>query len=293
MIAGTLAGAARLLGVTPPGISRLMKYTEQSLKLKLFERVQNRYLPTKEAEDIFEQINSVYKKVDDLQSILDRIDRGAGVTFRIASVPSMSNFIVPNAMLRLREQFPEIALDLDIIKVQEAQDYLLLGKAELAVLSYSIDHPGIEVKSLGKGDLRCLVPFGHPLADKPVVSVAEIARYPMVGVVPDDPYGRIMLAPFRRGGITCDLAMTVRFGVTTIGLVRAGLGVAIIDQFAAPDHAELGVRILRIAEPTFFEAFVAKRAHRPLSRYAEMALQLLRGEIRRQRGTRPDKGTER
>jgi DNA-binding transcriptional LysR family regulator len=286
MIAGTLAGAARLLGVSAPGVSRLMKYTEQTLKVKLFERIQNRYFPTREAEDIFEQINGVYKKVDDLQYVLQQVDRGAGILFKIASVPSLSHFVVPNALKRLKDKYPEIALDLDIIKVQEAQDYLLLGKCELAVLSYSITHPGLEVRSLGRGELRCVVPHGHPLAEKPVVSVAEIARYPLVGVVPDDPYGRIMLEPFQRAGIPYELVMSVRFGVTTIGLVRAGIGVAMIDQFAAPDASQLGVKVLRIKEPTSFEAFVAMRVHRPPSRQAATCLQLLRDEVRRETGVR-------
>ena len=38
MITGTIAGAAKLLNVSAPGISRLMKHTERSLRLKLFER---------------------------------------------------------------------------------------------------------------------------------------------------------------------------------------------------------------------------------------------------------------
>ena len=282
MIAGTLAGAAKLLGVSAPGISRLMKHMEHTLKVKLFERIQNRYFPTKEAEDIFEQINAVYKKVDDLQYVLQQVDRGAGIQLKIASVPSLSQFVVPNALKRLREKFPELGLDLDIIKVQEAQDYLLLGKCELAVLSYSFEHPGINVQSLGLGELRCIVSHDHPLAASAVVSIKDIARYPLVGIVPEDPYGRITLGIFRKHEVPFKLMMSVRFGFTTIGLVRAGIGVSIIDQFAAPDDAQLGVKVLRIREPTSFEAFVATRAHRPLSRYAEASIDLLRQEIRRQ-----------
>ena len=38
MLTGTIAGAARLLNVAPPGLSRLMKHTEDSLGAKLFSR---------------------------------------------------------------------------------------------------------------------------------------------------------------------------------------------------------------------------------------------------------------
>lgn len=279
MIAGTIAGAARILGVSAPGISRLVKYTERSLKLKLFERKQNRYFPTGAAEDIFEQINAVYARVDDLQYVIGQIDRGSGGEFRLASVPSMSNVMVPLALGRLRERFPELGIDLDVIKVQEAQDYLLLNKCELAVLSYGFEHPGIEMTPLVEGSLRCIVSLDHPLAGKDVVSAEEIARYPLVGVSPDDPYGRITTEVFRRLGLPFRISMHVRFGVTSVGLVRAGLGVSVIDPFAVAQGNLPGVKVLRIREPTRFVGYVAYRADRPLSRHGELFIRLLREEM--------------
>ena len=38
MVTGSIAGAARLLKVSAPGISRLMKYSEDSLGVRLFDR---------------------------------------------------------------------------------------------------------------------------------------------------------------------------------------------------------------------------------------------------------------
>ena len=46
MVTGTIAGAADLLNVSAPGISRLMKYTESALGLRLFHRHGGRFLPT-------------------------------------------------------------------------------------------------------------------------------------------------------------------------------------------------------------------------------------------------------
>ena len=76
MVTGTIGGAAKLLNVSAPGISRLVKYTERSLGIRFFQRQNGRYFPTPEAENIFEQINGVYKKVDDLSEIISKIGRG-------------------------------------------------------------------------------------------------------------------------------------------------------------------------------------------------------------------------
>jgi DNA-binding transcriptional LysR family regulator len=86
-ITGTIAGAAALLNVSAPGISRLMTYTERVLKLRLFERRQGHYIPMSEAEDIFVQINGIDKKVDDLDYTMSRIERGADVELQPGSVP--------------------------------------------------------------------------------------------------------------------------------------------------------------------------------------------------------------
>ena len=49
MISGTIAGAAKLLNVSAPGISRLIKYTERSLGVRFFVRQSGRYFPTADA----------------------------------------------------------------------------------------------------------------------------------------------------------------------------------------------------------------------------------------------------
>ena len=95
MVTGTIGGAAKLLNVTAPGISRLVKYTEKSLGIRFFQRQSGRYFPTLEARNIFEQVNDVYKKIDDLTEIISRIGQGALSELRIGSVPSIAQVMVP------------------------------------------------------------------------------------------------------------------------------------------------------------------------------------------------------
>src|ERR1044072_3258544 len=86
MVPGTVGGAARLLNVSSPGISRVMKHAETSVGIKLFSRRGGRYSPTPEANAIFSQINGVYGKVEDLQFVLSRIRRCASREREIGSV---------------------------------------------------------------------------------------------------------------------------------------------------------------------------------------------------------------
>ena len=279
MITGTIAGAAKLLNVSAPGISRLMKHTERSLRLKLFERRQGRYVPTPEAKDIFEQINGVYRKVDDLHSMLARIERGGDVEFKLGSVPSICHVMVPRAIERLRRKHPDLRIDINILKIEEALDYLLLGKGEIVAMSYKLDHPGLDFMPLAMGELLCIVPQGHPLAGYSSISAREIVQHQLIGIDPTDPYGRIMSEIFQRQGLHYDMAIKARFGTTVCSLVRAGLGIAIIDQFTVAHGSMQGIAAIPIEEPTRFQTYVAMKNDKALSLYAETFVKLLREEM--------------
>jgi DNA-binding transcriptional LysR family regulator len=279
MVSGSIAGAAKLLNVSAPGISRLVKYTEASLKIKLFQRENGRFVPTPEAHDIFEQINGVYKKVDDLAFLIGRMQRGASSVLRIGSVPSISHVMVPRAVEMLRRRYTDLRLDINILKIEEAVDYLLLGKGELIAMSRRFEHPSIDFQVLASGKLYCIVPASHALAERTSISAEEIVRHPLIGIDPNDPYGRIMAEIFLRKGLTYDITIRARFGVTVCALVKAGLGVAIIDQFTVAHGSFPGIRLLAIEEPTYFETYVAMRHGAELSLHADHFIACLRREM--------------
>src|SRR6201995_1969590 len=103
MISGPIPGAAKLLNVSAPGISRLVKYTERSLGVRFFQRQNGRYFATQDAEVIFGQINAIHKKVDDLPEVIGKIGRGQLSERRIVAVPSIAQGMVDRAVEQRRK----------------------------------------------------------------------------------------------------------------------------------------------------------------------------------------------
>jgi DNA-binding transcriptional LysR family regulator len=279
MVTGTVAGAAKLLNVSAPGLSRLMKHTETSLGLRLFDRRNGRFVPTAQAGGIFEQVNTVFQKVEDLRDVIGRLETGASQELRIGSVPSIANVMVPRAIERVRRRHPDLTIDINTLKIEEAIDYLLLGKGEVVAISSRFDHPSLTFEPLASGELYCIVPEGHPLAGLEAISAAEIVRHPLIGIDPKDPYGRIMSDIFRERRLPYNITIRARFGTTVCALVKAGLGIAVIDQFTVAHGAVPGIRLLRIEEPTRFDTFVASKAGTMLSSFAETFVEALRAEM--------------
>ncbi|RCW19935.1 DNA-binding transcriptional LysR family regulator [Ciceribacter lividus] len=279
MIAGTIAGAARLMNVAQPGVSRTMKHIEGSLGIKLFVKKAGRHVPTDEARDIFAQLQEVHRKVDDLQYSIGRLERGLGVELAIGSVPSIATVMAPEAVAKLMRFCPDIKVNFDILKIEEAIDYLLLGKGEVVAMSYKLSHPSITFEPLSKGHLVCITAKEHPLASRSMVSAREIAEYPLIGIDPRDPYGAIMAGIFEREGLRYDIPIRARFGTTVCALVKRNLGVAVIDAFTVGDMENQGIAIIPISEDTVFQTYVAYRADADLSSYAERFVAILRREM--------------
>lgn len=279
MVTGTVGGAARLLNVSSPGISRVMKHAETSIGIKLFSRRGGRYSPTPEANAIFSQINGVYGKVEDLQFVLSRIGRGASTELKIGSVPSIGQAMVPRAIAELRKTFPSLMIEVDILKIEDAVDYLLLGKGEVVALSSELDHPMLASEPLARGRLKCIVPEDHELARRARVSAEEVVKYPLIGIDPSDPYGRIMAGLFAGSALPYEVTIRARFGSTVCALVSHGLGIAVVDEFTLAADQWPGIKALDIVEPTAFQTYVLYRRDAPLSRYGARFVASLRSQM--------------
>ncbi len=147
-------------------------------------------------------------------------------------------------------------------------------------MSSRLDHSGLDFLPLASGELFCIVPAGHELAGRKQVSAAEMIRHPLIGIDPNDPYGRIMAGIFARNKLDFDITIRARFGTTVCALVKAGLGIAVIDQFTVAHGGYPGVELLRIAESTKFDTYVAVKRGAPLSLHIAHFIECLRSEMR-------------
>jgi DNA-binding transcriptional LysR family regulator len=281
MLTGTIAGASRLLNVAAPGLSRLMKHTEDSLGAKLFSRRGGRFVPAPEATPIFAQINELHRNLENLHFAIGALERGGGAEFKFGATPSIAQAMAPLAVADLRRRYPDLLIDFDILKLEDAIDFLLLGRGEVAAVSSRLEHPAITFEPLAQGALFCVVAENHPLASRNRIAAAEIAANPLIGIDPRDPYGRILTNIFARARLEYQAPIKARFGATVCALVRQNLGIGVIDGFTLAEQNSLGLRVIPIEEDTTFQTYVAFRNDTTLSSVAEFFIAALRVRMKR------------
>jgi DNA-binding transcriptional LysR family regulator len=281
MLTGTISGASEMLHVSAPGISRLVKHAEESLGIRLFERRAGLFVPSIEASRVFDQVREVYRGVENLQTAIGSLQKGEDVRLSFASAPSIAQFIAARALRRVRDRYADLFIDLNILKIEETVDYLLLERGEFVVMSSAVQNEAIENEQIAEGRLVVILPEGHRLARQPVISVKELANEPLIGIDPDDPYGAQMAQPFVEAGITLRHAIRGRFAQTVVSLVRHGLGVAVIDEFSVAEVYMPGLVRRPLAEDVRIRSYVVRKKGRVLSGFADYAIQQFRRELTR------------
>ena len=279
MMTGTISGAARMLNVSAPGISRLVKHTEDSLGMRLFERKAGLFIPAVEAGPVFDQVREVYKGVENLNRAVEALQKGEDVKLAFASAPSVAQFVAARVLRQVRARYADLFIDLNILKIEETTDYLLLERGEFVIMSSEVGNAAIENEQIASGRLVVILPDGHPLTAKEKITVQDLSRERLIGVDPGDPYGQLLAKPFVDAGLPLRHDMRGRFAQTVVSLVRHGLGVAVIDEFSVAEVYMPGVIRRNLATPVSMGIHVVKKKGRILSGFAEFTIAQFRREL--------------
>lgn len=249
MEARTVSGAARLLNVSQPGLSRMLRHMESRLEVTLFERASGRMVPTPEAEALYERAVQIYAQVDRLQDAARRLSRAEGATLAVGSGGSVASWPVARAMAAIRKDMPGVSMRIDTLPLPGILDYLLDGRGDAIVGLHGFDHPAVSCEIIGRVPMFCVMPQEHPLSHLSAVTAKELQQHPMVLFDPETAHGRALSQAL--GGVElpeAQVAARARFVTSAMALAEAGLGVAVIDGCAL--HGQSGRLVAVPFRPT-------------------------------------------
>ena len=110
--AGTLAAAARRLGVNQTTVARRLAAAEAALGARLFERVDGVLSPTKAGEAAVARAGQVEQEVEALEQGIGGADAVPAGTVRVTAVPILVNRLLIPAVARLHAAHPRLRLEL-------------------------------------------------------------------------------------------------------------------------------------------------------------------------------------
>ena len=102
MLTGSITGAARLLNVSPPGVSRMIRHLEGATGVRFFLRRAGSFVPTPEARGIFESLESIHHRLQDINRRLSLAGEGRVPRLAIGTSPGLGVSLIPRALAAIR-----------------------------------------------------------------------------------------------------------------------------------------------------------------------------------------------
>lgn len=270
MLTGSISGAAKLLNVSQPAVSRLIAYTESRVGLILFERIKGRLYPTPEARRLFIEVDVVYQGVQRVNEVAsDLVEKRSG-TLRLAVSPSLGQTLLPMAVAKFRDRFPDVKIHLQTLVSPHLAQALLTQQAEVGVATiFKLDHPNLEVRPIYEDRLVAVLPATHPLADHKELHVRDLVNLNLIGYDVDSPFGQLIEQMFQSEGLEPRLSVEVRLTHIACAMVQAGAGVAIVDELAVIGRVWPDVVVRPILPATVMPVNLLHLRFEPLSRLAQ------------------------
>jgi DNA-binding transcriptional LysR family regulator len=272
----TTVAAADELALSQPAISNALKAMEAQVGFALFERVNNRLFPTTEAMALYKESEAIFALHARLENRVRDLRESRAGHLSIVATPPLAYSIIPPAMSEFLQQRPQTRMFFDVRRYEGIIDGLLSRVAQLGFALGFSPHPGIAQEVVHTGEMVCVLPPNHVLADRPVISAADLVDLPFIGLERGTRLGEAVRDSFAKVGAPFQPTVEVRYCNTACVLAAAGVGAAVVDPFSPRQGGSNGLVVKPFTPKTPALAYILWLEAEPLSRLAKAFLNEVR-----------------
>jgi DNA-binding transcriptional LysR family regulator len=289
ILTGSVTGAARLLHVSQPAVTKLVQSAENQLGFRLFTREKNRLVPTQEALELQPEIVQIATQIERLKEFSQGL-RQRQSTLRVACVPSVAATLLPLAVAKFTEQHPQVTCQLQTNAHPDLVERLMRRQVDVGFSASTLPNPAVVEEPVATGFGVCVAPTGTFSKLKASVAWADLSKRRIIRVPAHTQFGGILIESDQdEVREPKEKDKTGRIMVTTnhlaLRLVQQGVGVAAIDSFTA-SFADLSkVQVLPFAPGIPVQLIVSYRNQAKLSNAARQFIQTM-ASVARQSQTR-------
>jgi DNA-binding transcriptional LysR family regulator len=245
---GTVSRAAEMMNVSQPAMSKLIAHLEEDTGLQLFDRLKGRLAPTRRGMRLYEEIDRIFAGVRQVENAIDTIRRDEQGRILIGVMPALSGSFIQQATCAFLTHHPDVFCSIQSRSSQWITDGLVTRKLDVGLVIAPIDNPYIVAEPMMGHPVVCILPLGHPLGTKDVITPEDLAGVPFVSFDPESHTSQRVTSALEAHGVTPHTVMIASVSPTLCEFVAAGVGVSLVHPLIVG-----GLRdklVIRRFEPT-------------------------------------------
>jgi len=265
MTAGNLTEAARLLHTSQPTVSRELARFEKVIGLTLFERSRGRLHPTVQGLRLFEEVQRSWYGLDRIVSAAESLREFRQGELSIVCLPVFSQSFLPLLLQPFLARYPEVSLNVVPQESPLLEEWLSAQRHDLGLTETLSTPAGTERTPLLTLNEVCVLPAGHPLAQRKVLTPQDFQGENYISLSQSDSYRQLLDALFSEHQVKRRMVVETHSAASVCAMVRAGVGVSVVNPLTALDYANSGVVVRPFSIAVPFTVSLIRPLHRPAS----------------------------
>ncbi|MBE5253556.1 MAG: LysR family transcriptional regulator [Enterobacterales bacterium endosymbiont of Blomia tropicalis] len=279
MTSGNLTQAATLLRTSQPTVSRELARLEQQLGLQLFERIRGRLQPTVQGLRLFEEVQRSWYGLDRIMEAAEGLRQFRQGELSVACLPVFSQSLLPPLCQPFLQRYPDVSMNIIPQESPLLEEWLSAQRYDLGLTETQHAPAGTDRIALLTCDEVCVLPQQHPLCVRNVLTPQDFAGENYVSLSRTDSYRQLLDSLFQERGVERRLVLETHSAASVCAMVKAGVGISIVNPLTALDYADSGVVMRKFSIAVPFTVSLVKPQHRPASALLDTFIDHLQKQV--------------
>ena len=256
---GSFSKAAEALFLTQPTVSEHIRGLEEELGVRLLDRLGRGAAPTKAGQLLLGYARRILELHREARQALDQFQGRMSGELVVAASTIPGEYVLPALIGRFKEKYPDIVISLLIGDTQRVVEWVLEGRAELAVAGAQIDHRALDYRELMPDELVLVVSAAHPWHGKKTATLEEVRAEPLIVRERGSGSRHALEKALAEVGLDLsDFRVVGEMGSTQAikQAVKAGVGISLISKRAVAEECQHGIlHCVKVKDLRFSRAF--------------------------------------
>ena len=279
--AGSFTTAASQLHLTQSAVSVLISELEAEFGLRLFDRTTRLVQLADAGRDFYPVAEKILADLHNaLLNSKELVAKKRG-RVSVAATPLMASILLPKVIGEYTALYPDIHVTLQDSLAGLIQQKVRDGTADFGIGTFERAGRELIAEPFMADTLVLACPAGHPLAAKASVTWRALAGHPFISLTRDNSVGQLIRKCLADAGVEVHSAYEVSYLSTVVGMVDAGLGVAVLPSYAGPITRLYDIQIRKLVKPAIRrEMSFITRQGKALSPAAESLKSFLKNYVK-------------
>lgn len=238
--------AAEALYTSQPGVSKQIKLLEDELGVIVFERSGKRLTGvTEPGREVLAIAERILRDADNIKRVGEEYAGGDSGSLVIATTHTQARYALPAVVKRFVDRHPNVRLSLHQGSPTQIAEWTLNGEADIAIATEALDqYPQLLMLPCYQWEHCVIAPDGHPILAEKALSLAALARWPLITYDPAFSGRSRINKAFERADLSPNVVLAAIDADVIKTYVSLGLGLGIIARMAYDPVRDTGLQAL-------------------------------------------------